>query len=83
MAQLTDYEEQTERQNRIRNMVISAMRRVICYNQPIYDDERLEVSEYMGLQLEVEDATLVLVEAQELYDNAVILILDDDGELLY
>ena len=83
MAQLTDYEEQTERRNRIRNMVISAMRRVICYNQPIYDDERLEVSEYMGLQLEVGDATFVLVEAQELYDNAVILILDDDGELLY
>ena len=80
MAPLTDYEEQIMSRNRIRNMVISAMRRVVCYNQPIYNDSRLEVSEYAGLQLAVEDGLSALVEAQVQYDNAVILILDDDSQ---
>ena len=81
MAPLADYEEQTKSKNRIKNMVISTMRRVICYNQPIYDDARLEASEYTGLQLGVSHATSALVEVQEHYDNAVILILDDDSQL--
>ena len=82
MSQLTDYEEQTESQNHIRNMVISAMRRMICYNQTVYDDVRLEKSEYAGLQLSVRDSTVGLVDVQKQYGNAVVLILDDDSQLL-
>ena len=82
MAPLTDYEEQIESQNRIKNMVISAMRRMICYNQSVYDDVRLEMSEYAGLQLSVGDSTVGLVDVQKQYGSAVVLILDDDSQLL-
>ena len=78
-APQTDYQEQTRSQNHIRNMVINATRRVICYDQPVYNDESLELSEYAGLQLSVRDASVGLVLVQEQYDNAAILILDDDS----
>ena len=81
MAPMTDYEEQTELQNRIGNTVINVARRIICYSQPIYNDERLEVSEYAGLQLSVIKVDII-VAVQEKYDNAAILILDDDSKLL-
>ena len=77
-----DYEEQTRSQNRIRNTVISATRRVICYDQPIYNDESLELPEYAGLQLSVRDASVGLVLVQEQYNNAAILILDNDSQLI-
>ena len=81
LAPLTDYEEQTKSRNRIRNMVISAMKRIVCYNQPIYNDSRVEVSEYAGLQLAVGNGLSALVDVKTQYDNAVILILDDDSQL--
>ena len=81
MAPLTDYQEQTRSRNIIRDELINATRRVICYHQPIYDDERLELMEYAGFQLDVREAT-VLVEVQERYDYAAIQIVDDDSQLL-
>ena len=48
---MTDYEEQTIGINLIRDTKITATRRIICYNQTIYNDMRLEVSEYTGLGL--------------------------------
>ena len=83
MAPLTDYQEQTRSRNIIRNTVINATRRVICYDQPIYNDEHLELSEYAGLQLDVREASVDLVLFQEHYANAAIQILDDDSELIY
>ena len=80
MASLTDYQDQTRTRNIIRNELINATRRVICYDQPIYNDERLELSEYAGLQLDVREATVELVLVQENYSNAAILILDDDSQ---
>ena len=82
MAPFTDYQNQTRSRNIIRSELINATRRVICYDQPIYDDERLELSEYAGLQLDVREATVTQVLVQERYDNAAILIVDDDSELL-
>ena len=79
MATMTDYEEQIQFINRIRNAVINATSRIICYNQTIYDDIRLEMSEYAGLTLAVRDAS-VLTEVQPMYDRATIMILDDDGK---
>ena len=83
MALRTDYQEQTRSRNIIRNTRINATRRVVCYNQPIYNDERLELSEYAGLQLDVREASVDLVLVQEHYANAAIQILDDDSELIY
>ena len=64
----------------MRNILINATRRVVCYDQIIYNDARLELSEYAGLQLSVREASVGLVLVQEQYDNAAILIVDDDSE---
>ena len=83
MAGRTDYAEQTFDVNAINDQMINATRRIICYNQPIYDDGRLEVSEYAGLTLDVDDSiyfTTARTEVQDLYNFASIKILDDDSE---
>ena len=82
MALLTDYEEQTRSRNLIRNVFINATR-IICYDQPIYSDERLELMEYVGLQLDVKEASVDIVQVQDQYDNAAILILDNDSQYIY
>ena len=78
MAPMTDYEEQIRFANRIRNDIINATRRIICYNQIIYDDIRLEVSEYAGLTLAVRDSSVITL-VRPLYDQVAIQILDDDS----
>ena len=83
MLERADYAEQTFGVNAIDDQLINATRRIICYDQPIYDDGRLEVSEYAGLTLDVADNTqftTVLTFVRDLYDFASIRILDDDGE---
>ena len=80
MAPMTDYEEQIRGINHIRNTVINATRRIICYNQPIYDDMRLEMSEYAGLTLAVRDSS-VLTLVRPMYDQVAIEILDNDGKV--
>ena len=79
MAPGTDFEEQQLGLNLIRDTVINETRRVICYDLPIYNDMRLEVSEYAGLTLAVRDATVRTV-VRPMYDQVAILILDDDRE---
>ena len=86
MPERTDYAEQTFGVNAIDDQLINATRRIVCYNQPIYDDERLEVSEYAGLTLGIDEYTrftTVRTEVQEFYNFASIQILDDDSEFVY
>ena len=66
--------------NPIMNMVITGTNRVICYNQTIYDDDRVEEDEFFSLTLTVQDgsAQITLVDPQ--LSTAVIKIVDDDGE---
>ena len=79
---MTDYEEQTIGVNLIRDTKITALRRIICYNQSIYDDVRLEVSEYAGLGLVADDTlSTQLTEVEPMYDDSAILIIDDDSKL--
>ena len=87
MRPMTDYEEQSSPfSSRIGNTVINATRRIICYNQPIYDDDRLEPIEYAGLGLfaNPEDFFMnpssVMVVVQPMYDDSVICIVDNDGK---
>ena len=57
--------------------------RLICYNQPIYDDVRLELDEYAGLTLGVIDIlTTVVTNVEPMYDQASVLILDNDSEII-
>ena len=84
MRPMTDYEEQTSPfSSRISNTVINATRRIICYDQPIYDDDCLEPIEYAGLGLSPnpEDSSVLTV-VRPMYDNSVICIVDDDGKCM-
>ena len=89
MRPMTDYEEQTSPfSSRISNTVINATRRIICYDQPIYDDDRLEPIEYAGLELTANpenffiNPSSVLTVVRPMYDDIVICIVDDDGKCI-
>ena len=85
MADGTDFAQQTRAVNVIDDIIISELSRVICYNQLIYDDNSLEPDEYAGLTLGVIDMndfdqTTTLTIVEPMYDQAAILIVDDDSE---
>ena len=80
MDPMTDYEEQIWDVNHISNTLINAMRRIVCFMQLIYDDLRLEVSEYAGLTLAVRDSSVHTI-VQPMYDQLSIQIIDDDGKM--
>ena len=83
MPERADYAQQTLGVNSIDDQLINATRRTVCYNQPIYDDKHLEVSEYAYLTLDVDDdehVTTFRTEVQDLFDFSSIRILDDDSE---
>ena len=85
MAEGTDFAQQTRAVNVIDDTIISQERRIICYNQPIYDDLCLEPDEYAGLTLGVInyndfDQTTIVTEVEPLFDQAAIFIVDNDSE---
>ena len=80
VADGTDFSQQTRATNVIDDILITAEMKLICYNQPIYDDNCLELDEYAGLTLGVNTLTTVLTEVQPMYDQASILIVDNDSE---
>ena len=85
MAEGTDFAQQTRAVNIIDDIIITEERRLICYNQPIYDDLQLEPDEYAGLTLGVIDEndfdrTTISTIVEPMYDQSAILILDNDSE---
>ena len=48
-----------------------------CYNQVIYDDLRLEKTEYAGLQVRPDDSAF---HVENMYGNSVFAIIDDDSK---
>ena len=84
MIEGSDYAQQTSAVNVIDDTLITELMRIVCYSQPIYDDLRLELDEYAGLSLGVKDnqLTTVLTTVQPIYDQASILIVDDDSEFI-
>ena len=77
----SDYEEETRFASTIGNTFITEGRRKICYNQVIYDDERLELVEAAGLGLALNARqTVIPVEAR--YGDSVFFIIDDDGIII-
>ena len=80
----TDYAQQTRAINAIDGETIrendfNEIRRIVCYNQSIYDDIRLEDDEWLGLTLSVDRAS-VLTNVRPMYDQAAIMIQDNDSE---
>ena len=76
----SDYEEETRFASTIRSTFIEELRRQICYNQVVYDNERLELIETAGLKL-VPDDLDTQVEVEPSYGDSVFFIIDDDGML--
>ena len=74
----SDYEEETLYASTIRSTFMDELRRQICYNQVVYDDERLELTETAGLLL-VPDDLDTEVEIEPFYGDSVLFIMDDDG----
>ena len=77
----TDYAQQTISSNAIDDETITELMRTVCYNQPIYDDALVEGSEWFGLTLNV-DRSSVRTFVRSNYDQAAILILDNDGNAI-
>ena len=81
MTEGSDFQEQVQGVNQISRLTINQTMRIICYNQVIYDDLRLEVAEYAGLTLQVIDSlSSVMTIVEPGYADSAILILDDDSE---
>ena len=76
MAPGTDYAQQTWGVNTIDDETITELMRIVCYDQPIYDDMRLEGDEWLGLTLGV-DRSSVHTTVQP---KAAILIQDNDSK---
>ena len=83
MADGADFAQQTPATNVIHDTFITELMRLICYNELIYDDNCLEQNEYAGLTLGViYITTTVRTIVQPTYDQASILIVDNDSELI-
>ena len=86
MADGTDYAQQTPATNVIDDTFIIQEMRLICYNQPIYEDMHVELDEYAGLTLGVTDNSNILTtiptRMEPMYDQVSILIVDNDSELM-
>ena len=88
MASRTDFAQQTMRINAIDEKRIGETEtkpieliRIVCYDQPIYEDMRVEGDEWLGLTLGV-DRSSVLTDVQPMYNQSAILIQDNDSEFI-
>ena len=81
-AEGSDFAQQTDIFNDIDDILINEFSRLICYNQLIYEDIRLEPNEYAGLSLGIRDnsQTTILTHVKPMYDQASFLIVDNDSE---
>ena len=73
MLTMTDFAQQTVGVNAIDDETITELTRIVCYDQPIYDDTLVEGDEWLGLTLSV-DRSSVLTNVRPLYDQAAIII---------
>ena len=79
MAPRSDYEEQTPVTNGLRDSSITESSRVVCYNQTVYCDPRLESTEYFGLAISVRESSTVRAEVDSVYGQTAVKILDDSA----
>ena len=82
---MTDFAQQTVGGmgwdvNAINGETITELTRIVCYDQPIYEDMRLEGDEWLGLTLDVDRAS-VPTTVRPMYDQAAILIQDNDSKI--
>ena len=86
MFERTDFQQQISAVNLIDDTLITEVMRIVCYNQIIYDDLRLEMNEYAGLTLRVrndDDVTTIPTFVKDMFDQGAILIVDNDSEFFH
>ena len=80
----SDYAQQTVVNNAIDDERIGEnereLIRIVCCDQPIYDDSCLEADEWLGLTLGVDRASVLTV-VRPMYNEAAIVIQDNDSKL--
>ena len=85
----SDYAQQTVFNNAIdderigENALVTELIRIVCYDQPIYDDSCLEADEWLGLTLGVDNMSSIRTDVKPMYDQASIVIQDQDSELCF
>ena len=77
MDPLADYSPPIRGRGQIKNVPITAQRRVVCYEQVTYDDSRTEGDEYFTVMLINQSATVIL---EPSFSSAIIIIIDNDGK---
>ena len=65
--------------NGLRHSAITETSRVICYNQTVYCDVRLESTEYFGLGIAVRGSSTVRTEVDPVYGQTAVKILDGNN----
>ena len=83
MAPGTDYEKQTRSANGLRGSSITESSRVVCYNQTVYCDTRLELTEYFGLSIAVRASSTVRTEVDPIYGQTAIKIMDGSSSKFF
>ena len=78
---MADFEEETRFHSTLRDELITEVNRMVCYNQVIYNDLCLELTEYIGLGLDEVD-NIIEVNIEKRYGDSVIAIIDDDSKTL-
>ena len=82
----SDYAQQTVVNNAIDDERIGEdiqgieLIRIVCYDQPIYDDSCLEADEWLGLTLGVDRASVLTI-VRPMYNEAAIVTQDNDSKL--
>ena len=67
----------------IRISTVGEDERIVCYEQAIYSDIRLEMNEWFGLTLEADNQrSTIFTTVQPMYDTVAILIEDNDRKKL-
>ena len=79
MDPMADYKPPVESFNQIMGMVITGTTTVLCYNQTIYDDNRVEDDELFSLTLTVQDQSTMVAQVDPLRSSALFKIVNDDG----
>ena len=78
-----DYEKQKLGQSAIRKEIITELSRKVCYNQTIYDDERLEATEYSGLTLVVQGFPATTAPTTVGIEHTALRIIDNDSKMMH
>ena len=78
---LADYPPPLEgRTEQIKDIPITQTTRVVCYNQILYDDEKVEGDEYFRIKLIIQSGSTAGTIIQSSHSSAVVRIVDNDSK---